>query len=56
MVSTVSMSSTISTWPANKFLLTVHLLKVPPRALCISMHDAQHKKLPNTALNFFRYP
>ena len=30
MASTVSMTSTISTQPASKFLLTVHLLEVPP--------------------------
>ena len=39
MVRTASMSSTISTQPTSKFLLTVQLLQRTSRALCISMPD-----------------
>ena len=54
MVRTVSMSSTISTQPASKFLLTVQLLKVPQghhTSACLI--PLTQKLLPNTSLKFF---
>ena len=53
MVSTVGMTSTISTQPtSNFFLLTVHLLKVPPGPHASACLIPLKKKLTNTSLIF----
>ena len=45
MVRTVSISSTISTQPASKFLLTVQIAKSTSRASYISMPDIPDTKI-----------